>query len=58
LEIDPAHQIARILIRELDGSTTDFHFAKIEENVPVQDSLFRFTPPPGVETIQDEQVAQ
>jgi outer membrane lipoprotein carrier protein len=58
LEINAAHQIARILIRELDGSTTDFHFSEIQENVPVQDSLFRFTPPPGVETIQDEQVAQ
>lgn len=58
LEINPAHQIVRILIRELDGSTTDFHFSQIEENIPVQDSLFRFTPPPGVETIQDEHVAQ
>jgi outer membrane lipoprotein carrier protein len=58
LEINPANQIVRILIRELDGSTTDFRFSHIEENVPVQDSLFRFTPPPGVETIQDEHVAQ
>lgn len=58
LEISPAHQIVRILITELDGSTTDFHFSQIEENVPVQDSLFRFTPPPGVETIQDEHVSQ
>jgi outer membrane lipoprotein carrier protein len=58
LEINPAHQIVRILIRELDGSTTDFHFSEIEENVPVQDSLFHFSPPPGVETIQDEPMAQ
>jgi outer membrane lipoprotein carrier protein len=58
LEINSNHQIVRILIRELDGSTTDFHFSQIEENVPVQDSLFRFTPPPGVETIQDEHVDQ
>lgn len=58
LEINSTHQIVRILIRELDGSTTDFHFLQIEENVPVGDSLFRFTPPPGVETIQDEPVAQ
>lgn len=58
LEVNPKDQIVRILIRELDNSTTDFHFSQIEENVPVQDSLFRFTPPPGVETIQDEPVAQ
>jgi outer membrane lipoprotein carrier protein len=58
LEISPAHQIVRIRILEVDGTTTDFRFTSIEENVPVQDSLFRFTPPPGVETIQDDRVAQ
>jgi outer membrane lipoprotein carrier protein len=58
LEISAAHQILRILIREVDGTTTDFQFSQIEENVPMQDSLFRFTPPPGVETIQAERVAQ
>jgi outer membrane lipoprotein carrier protein len=58
LEISPAHQIIRILIHEVDGTSTDFRFEQIEENLPVQDSLFRFTPPPGVETIQDERVAQ
>lgn len=58
LEISPGHQIVRILIHEVDGTTTDFRFSQIEENVPVQNSLFRFTPPPGVETIQDDRVAQ
>ena len=58
LEISPAHQITRILIHEVDGTSTDFRFSQIEENVPVQDSLFRFTPPPGVDTIEDETVTQ
>jgi outer membrane lipoprotein carrier protein len=58
LEISPAHQITRIVIHEVDGTSTDFRFSQIEENVPVQDSLFRFTPPPGVETIEDDRVAQ
>jgi outer membrane lipoprotein carrier protein len=58
LEVSPAHQLVRILIHEVDGSSTDFRFSQIEENVPVQNSLFRFTPPPGVETIQDDRVAQ
>lgn len=58
LEISPSHQIVRIRILEVDGTTTDFRFSQIEENVPVQDTLFRFTPPPGVETIQDDRVAQ
>lgn len=58
LEISPAHQITRILIHEVDGTSTDFRFSQIEEKVPVQDSLFRFTPPPGVDTIVDERVTQ
>lgn len=58
LEISPAFQIDRILIRETDGTTTDFIFSAMQENVPVQDSLFRFTPPPGVEVIEQSEIAQ
>jgi outer membrane lipoprotein carrier protein len=58
LEVSPAHQIHRIVIHGLDSTITDFRFSQIEENVPVQDSLFRFTPPPGVDTIEDSQVTQ
>lgn len=58
LEINPAHQITRIVIHGTDGATTDFRFSGIEENLPVPDKFFQFSPPPGVVTIQDEQVAQ
>ncbi|HEY2498974.1 MAG TPA: outer membrane lipoprotein carrier protein LolA [Candidatus Angelobacter sp.] len=58
LEVSPSHQIRRIVIHGLDGTTTDFRFSQIEENVPVQDSLFRFTPPPGVDVFEDSQVTQ
>lgn len=58
LEISAAHQIHRIVIHGVDSTITDFRFSQIEENVPVQDSLFRFIPPPGVETIENTQVAQ
>lgn len=58
LEVSPSHQIHRIVIHGLDSTITDFRFSQIEENVPVQDSLFRFTPPPGVDTIEDSQVTQ
>jgi len=58
LEVSPTHQIHRILIHGGDSTITDFRFSQIEENVPVQDSLFRFTPPPGVDTIEDSQVSQ
>lgn len=58
LEISPAHQITRIVIHETDGATTDFRFSGMQENIPLQDSLFRFNPPPGIRVIQDDQVAQ
>jgi outer membrane lipoprotein-sorting protein len=58
LEISPAHQIARIVVRGVDDATTDFRFSEMEENVPLADSFFRFTLPPGVQMIQDDQVAQ
>src|SRR5580765_3374087 len=58
LEVSAAHQIHRIVIHSVDGTITDFRFSQMEEDVPVQDSLFRFTPPPGVETFEDSQVAQ
>jgi outer membrane lipoprotein carrier protein len=58
LEVSASHQIHRIVIHGLDSTVTDFRFSQIEENVPVQDSLFRFTPPPGVDTIEDSQVTQ
>lgn len=58
LEVSPAWQLVRIVVQGADGAVTDFRFSQLEENVTVQDSLFRFTPPPGVETIQDAQVAQ
>jgi outer membrane lipoprotein carrier protein len=58
LEISPERQIRRILIHGVDSTTTDFRFSQIEENVPVQDSLFRFAPPPGVQIFEDNQVTQ
>jgi len=58
LEVSAAHQIHRIVIHGVDSTVTDFRFSQIEENVPVQDSLFRFIPPPGVNTIEDSPVTQ
>jgi outer membrane lipoprotein carrier protein len=58
LEISPSFQIDRILIREIDGTTTDFRFSNTQENIAVADSLFRFTPPAGVEVIEENQMTQ
>ena len=56
LEITPADQITRIRIEEVDGSVTEFIFQDIQENVAVKSDLFRFSPPPGVEVIEAENV--
>ena len=51
VEVNPAHQIRRLVVQEVDGSTTEYEFRGIDEDGTVTDGQFRFTPPPGVETI-------
>jgi len=52
LEVTPSHQIARIVLFEPDGATTEFRFADWKENLDLSDSRFKFTPPAGVETVE------
>jgi outer membrane lipoprotein carrier protein len=54
LEITPSNQIVRIVLVDADGATTEFRFAGWKENLAMSDSQFRFTPPPGVETVEGE----
>lgn len=51
VETTPGSQIRRIVLEEADGSTTEYQFQKIEENVAVGEDRFDFAPPPGVETV-------
>jgi outer membrane lipoprotein carrier protein len=51
LEITPDHRIARLSIDEADGSVTEFQFRDQHENVNVSEQRFRFSPPPGVEVV-------
>ena len=54
LEITPDHRLARILIQETDGSSTQFRFKDQHENVDAAGALFQFVPPPGVEVVAGE----
>jgi outer membrane lipoprotein carrier protein len=54
LEITPQKQISRIVITERDGSVTEYRFNEQSENVEVDEQLFHFAPPPGVEVIAGE----
>jgi len=51
VEINPANQIIRLVVEEVDGSKTEYEFRNIQEDGAVIDGQFRFTPPPGVETV-------
>jgi len=53
LEIAPDGRIARIVIAEIDGSTTEFRLANQQENVALTDSQFKFSPPDGVEVVEE-----
>jgi len=51
LEVSPDGLITRIVVDELDGSTTEFRFLQQKENVQIPEQQFRFEPPPGVEVV-------
>ena len=57
LEISPASRIVRIVVEEVDGSTTEFRFANIVENPAVDDARFRFRAPEGVQVVDSAEVA-
>ena len=52
LEIAPDHKIVRIVITEVDGSVTEYRLSQQQEDVPIADSQFRFSPPAGTETVE------
>ena len=47
LEITPDHQIARIVIQEVDGAATEYRFGGMKEDVAIGDGRFEFKPPAG-----------
>jgi len=52
LEITPDHQIARIVIQDVDGAATEYRFGDMKEDVAVGDGRFEFSPPAGTETVE------
>lgn len=52
LELTPESRIARLVIEEVDGSTTEFRFADTAENVVVSDDRFRLSLPADVEVME------
>jgi outer membrane lipoprotein carrier protein len=53
LEVTPDHQIARIVIQEVDGSATEYSFRDQTEDAAIKDVSFEFKPPAGTETVDE-----
>jgi outer membrane lipoprotein carrier protein len=52
LEIAPDHKIVRIVITEVDGSATEYRLSQQQEDAPIADNQFHFSPPAGTETVE------
>jgi outer membrane lipoprotein carrier protein len=53
LEITPGSWISRILIQEVDGSTTEYRFSDPKDDINIADQRFQFAVPDGVEVIDE-----
>jgi outer membrane lipoprotein carrier protein len=54
MEIAPDGKIVRLVADGADGSTTEYRFEDQQENLEIADRQFQFTPPPGVQVIEQE----
>ena len=54
VEVTPEHRIARILIRGVDDSITEYRFSNQKEDLVVPEDKFRFSVPPGSEIVEGE----
>jgi len=54
LEVTAGHQIARIIIQDVDGAATEYRFTELKEDVEIGNGRFEFKPPAGTETAEGE----
>lgn len=52
LEVNPEHEITRLVIEDIDGSVTEYRFSDQQENLALPGGWFGFRPPAGTETIE------
>lgn len=51
VDVEPSGRIRSILLEDVQGNRTRFRFENVRENTGLQDKLFRFDVPPGVEVV-------
>ena len=54
LEVTPDNRIARLIMREVDGASTESRFSDQQEVVNSQDARFGFKPPAETEIVENE----
>jgi outer membrane lipoprotein carrier protein len=50
--VAPDYRIRRVRVTGQDRSVFDFQFEEEKVNPPIDDRIFRFTPPPGAEVVE------
>jgi outer membrane lipoprotein carrier protein len=58
LEVTPEHQILRLIVKAIDGSSTEYRFTDQKEDVPIADGRFQFKPPAGTEVVDEGELGQ
>ncbi len=53
--VTPQNVIRRLLVQGTDATVMEFHFTNERLNAPVNDAIFRYTPPKGAEIMEAEQ---
>ena len=51
LHVSATGRISQMKLEEIDGSTTEFTFSDMTENIPADDADFKFDPPAGVSIV-------
>lgn len=54
LEVTPDNRIARLIMQEVDGASTEYRFSDQQEDVKIQDARFGFKPPAETEIMENE----
>lgn len=54
LEVTPDNRIARLIMHEVDGASTEYRFSDQQEDVKIQDARFGFKPPAETEIMENE----
>ncbi len=57
LEMDPEAHLVRVLIHEPGNLVTEFRFGNWQENIPIPEDKFHFSPPQGVAVVDEDKLA-